>query len=206
MVLRKINLENKRAAFEMSMSTIIVIVLSVSFLILGLVLLKNIYGTSSKSINILDEKLGSELQKIFTDENKNLVIYLGEDKKASVRAGTTDFGVGVASQSINNVRVEDKSKIQYKLSLDESSPKSCTKVIGKTRTMGLFAQSFDIWLNSTAFDGPVSKFQIRINVPASTQVCTQLVEVMAKDFTVVPGGEVIAMDSFTLEVLKKGLF
>lgn len=206
MAIKSINLKNRKAAFEMSMSTIIIIVLSVSFLILGLVLLKNIYGTASDSINVLDEKLGSELQKIFTDENRNLVIYLGEDKKASVRAGTTDFGIGVAAQTINNVRIEDKSKIQYKLSLDESSPRSCTKVIGKTRTMGLFAQSFDVWLNSTAFDGPISKFQIRINVPASTQVCTQLVEVVARDLSVVPEGEIIAMDSFTLEVLKKGLF
>jgi hypothetical protein len=199
-------LKDKRAAFEMSMSTIIVIVLSVSFLILGLVLLKNIYGTSSKSINILDEKFGSELQKIFTDENRNLVIYLGEDKKASVRAGTTDFGVGIAAQTINNIRMEDKSKIQYFVSLDESSPKSCTKILGKTRTVGLFSQKLDTWLNSTAFDGPISKFQIRVSIPTSTQVCTQLVEVTAKDFSVDPNGEVIAMDSFTLEILKKGLF
>jgi len=204
--MRNINLKNKRAAFEMSMSTIIIIVLSISFLILGLVLLKSIYGTASGSIDVLDDKLGSELQKIFTDENRNLVIYLGEDKKASVRAGTTDFGIAVASQSINNVRIEDKSKIQYKLSLDESSPRGCTKILGKTRTVGLFAQSFDVWLNSTAFEGPISKFQIRINVPASTQICTQLVEVTAKDLTIVPEGEIIAMDSFTLEILKKGLF
>jgi hypothetical protein len=204
--MRAINLKNKRGAFEMSMSTIIIIVLSVSFLILGLVLLKNIYGASSKSINILDEKLGSELQKIFTDENKNLVIYLGEDKKASVRAGTTDFGVGIAAQTINNVRLEDKSKVQYQITLDESSPKGCMKILGKTRTVGLFNQGIGVWLNSTAFDGPISKFQIRVNIPASTQICTQLVEVTAKDFSVVPEGEVIAMDSFTLEVLKKGLF
>lgn len=197
---------NKKAAIEMSMGTIITIVLAVVFLILALALLRNIFQVSTSSISTIDTKLKSELNKIFTDENENLVIYLGEDRTARIKAGTSDFGVGVAAQTINNVRITEVSQVQYKIELDETAPKNCIKVLGKTKTIGLFNDKLDTWLDSTDVDGPTSYRIISLNIPADTQVCTQLVRVTALDKTVVPEGEVIAIKSFRIEILKKGLF
>ncbi|MEK6885691.1 MAG: hypothetical protein AABX17_01880 [Nanoarchaeota archaeon] len=200
-------MENKKAAFEMSMSTIIIIVLSVSFLILGLVLIRNIYQVADGSITTINDKLSSELQKIFTDETQNLVIYSGTNNLVKIRAGTSNFGVLVAAQTLNNIRIDNASQVQYKLELVEGgSIKECTKVLTKTRTMGLFNDKTNVWLDSYDADGPISRKIFYMTIPADTQTCTQTVRITAIDRTSVPEGETIAFKTFTIEVLKKGLF
>jgi len=197
----------KKAAFEMSMSTIIIIVLSVSFLILGLVLIRSIYSVADKSITSIDDKLSSELQKIFTDESKNLVVYSGTNNLVKIRAGTSNFGVLVASQTINNIRIDNASQVQYKIELvDDGSIRSCTKLLTKTRTMALFNDKIGVWLDSYDAEGPTSRKLIYITVPSDTQTCTQSVRVTAIDRTAVPEGETIGFQTFTIEILKKGLF
>ncbi len=198
---------SKQGAFEMSMSTIIIIVLSVSFLILGLVLIRNISSVATKSINTIDDKLSSELQKIFTDETKNLVIYSGTDRLVKVRAGTSNFGVLIASQSLANIRIDNASQIQYKIELvEDSSSRSCIRVLTKTRTMALFNDRFNVWLDSYDADGPISRKIIYIHIPSDTPICTQTVRVTATDRTADPEGETIGFQTFTIEILKKGLF
>jgi len=190
----------------MSMGAIVSIVLIVCFLILGLILIRQIFGTATKSVNILDNSLSAELQKIFADENKNLVIYLGDDKTARIKAGTTDFGIGIASQTLSNIRISNLSDVQYKFTLNEDAPTSCINTLGKAATQRLFQNKFDTWIDSSGADGPISKFQIKVNIPSSTQTCKQQVTVYALDRTVNPDGDSIAIDSFYIEVLKKGLF
>lgn len=200
-------MENKKAAFEMSMTTIIVIVLSVSFLILGLILIRNIYGTATKSIDTIDQKLGSELQRILTDEAQNLVIYLGETRTAQIRAGTSNFGVLIAAQTINGNPITKESDLQYNVSLvDSGSMSSCIKLITKTRTIGFFNDKLGVWLDSYDFDKSISRKIIYITIPADTPVCTQQVRVTAVDRTANPEGDILASQVFTIQVLKKGLF
>ena len=197
----------KKAAFEMSMSTIIIIVLSVSFLILGLVLIRNIYQVADKSITGIDTQLTSQLQKIFTDETKNLVIYSGTNNIVKIRAGTSNFGIAVAAQTINNLRVDNESLVQYKIDLvDDGSIRSCIRLLTKTRTTTLFNDKLGVWLDSSGADGPISGKIIYVTIPIDTQTCTQTVRVTARDRTVVPEGETIGFQTFTIEILKKGLF
>ncbi len=197
----------KKAAFEMSMSTIIIIVLSVSFLILGLVLIRNIYQVADKSITGIDTQLTSQLQKIFTDETKNLVIYSGTNNIVKIRAGTSNFGIAVAAQTINNLRVDNESLVQYKIDLvDDGSIRSCIRLLTKTRTTTLFNDKHGVWLDSSGADGPISGKIIYVTIPIDTQTCTQTVRVTARDRTVVPEGETIGFQTFTIEILKKGLF
>lgn len=197
----------KKAAIEFSVTTIIVIVLAVIMLIMGIVLIRNIYGVSTKSVNIIDDKMTSELQKLFTDENKNFVIYLGQDKTARIRAGTTDFGIAVGAQSINNIAIDSPDKIQYKIELvDEGSSKSCIKLLGKTKTTSMFGDPLNSWVNSTSANGPVSGRIITLTISEDTRTCIQLVRVTAIDRTADVAGETIAFDTFKIEILKKGLF
>ena len=60
--------KNKRAAIEMSMGTIITIILAVVFLILGLTFVKSIFGVASSSIQITDDKLKAQLSTLFAGE------------------------------------------------------------------------------------------------------------------------------------------
>lgn len=200
-------LRSKKAALELSMSTIIIIVLGVMFLILGIVLLRGIFGVATKSITNIDDQLSGELRKIFTDGEDSVVIYLNDNNLAKIRAGTTNFGILIAAQTANNLPIDDATKVQYKLELiPETSIKSCYKLLGETKTKALFRDSFDTWLDSYDGDGAVSRKIIYLSIPGDTRLCTQQVRVTVIDRTADSTGEVLGFKTFSIEILRKGLF
>ena len=87
--------KNKKAAVELSISTIVVIVIAMSMLILGLVLVKNIFTGATYNIDVLNEKVQGEMSKLFSDEEQKIVLYLPRDNLVKVDQGD-DFGVGFA--------------------------------------------------------------------------------------------------------------
>jgi hypothetical protein len=60
---------SKKAAIEMSMTTIVVIVLSVTILIFGMIFIKNIMCSGVSIVNGLDEKIKNELVSLFGTDN-----------------------------------------------------------------------------------------------------------------------------------------
>jgi hypothetical protein len=68
--------QNRKGAIELSIGTIVVLVLAMSMLILGLVLVKNIFGTANDSIDKVRSATGKELDKLFSDESRKLAINL----------------------------------------------------------------------------------------------------------------------------------
>ena len=73
----------KKGAIELSIGTIVIIVLSMSMLILGLVLVKNIFTGSSENILQINDKVKDKINKLFVDDKKTL-IYLS-NKKAEIK-------------------------------------------------------------------------------------------------------------------------
>lgn len=205
---------NKRAAFEMSMSTIIIIVLSVVFLILGLVLIRNIYGVADDSINSIDQQLMKEIEKMFTDEGGNVVVYLGSDRIAKIRADTTNFGIGIGAQTKFGGSIAKRSDMQYSLELDKSSATNCLKKNGVAVTRWFTqrlsdSQANPIYNDIEDFDSSNGFARIELTIPAGTKICTQKVFVTFKDNTDVTLAEserIVGGTSFTIEVLRKGLF
>ena len=65
----------KKGAIELSIGTIVIIVLAMSMLILGLVLVKNIFSGSSENILQMNDKVKDQINKLFVDDKKT-VIYL----------------------------------------------------------------------------------------------------------------------------------
>ena len=68
-------MRGKRGALELSIGTIVIIVLAMSMLILGLVLIKNIFSGSSENILQMNDKVKDQINKLFV-EDKMTVIYL----------------------------------------------------------------------------------------------------------------------------------
>ena len=66
---------NKKAAMEMSVGTIVTIVLLMTVLILGLVLVRSIFSSSTSAIDSIDSSVQNEIQKLFAEEGKLIVIY-----------------------------------------------------------------------------------------------------------------------------------
>lgn len=79
-------IKNKRAALEMSIGTVVIIVLGMTMLILGLVLVKKIFIGASESVDLVNKNVKSELNKLFNEEGIRSVVYLA-DNEAEIKAG-----------------------------------------------------------------------------------------------------------------------
>ena len=61
---------NKKGAIELSIGTIVIIVLAMSMLILGLVLIRNIFSGSNDAVGQINTGVISEIQKVFANADK----------------------------------------------------------------------------------------------------------------------------------------
>ncbi|MBT3642623.1 hypothetical protein HN604_00765 [archaeon] len=64
----------KKGAIEMSIGTIVIIVLSMSMLILGLVLVKNIFGGATDLVDLNNQQIAAEIANVYGDDQK-VVLY-----------------------------------------------------------------------------------------------------------------------------------
>lgn len=79
-------IQNKRAAIELSIGTIVIIVLSMSMLILGLVLIRNIFTGAIGTSELVDRNVKAQLNKLFNEEDVKTVVYL-PDNQAEIKKG-----------------------------------------------------------------------------------------------------------------------
>ncbi len=68
-------MRGKVGAIEMSVGTIVIIVLAMSMLILGMILIQNIFSGASDNVLQMNDKVKGEINKLFV-EDKRTVIYL----------------------------------------------------------------------------------------------------------------------------------
>ncbi len=67
---------NKKAAMEMSVGTIVTIVLLMAVLVLGLTLVRSIFGSAQGAVDLTDSQLKEEISDIFGDDDlSKLAVY-----------------------------------------------------------------------------------------------------------------------------------
>jgi hypothetical protein len=194
--------QNKRAAIELSIGTIVVIVLAMSMLILGLVLVRTIFTGATESVNILDTKVQGEIVKLFSDTGTDVIIKLGSDQTAKIKPGGDTLSVGIGARTRDGTAT-DRNRLKYKLTLDPASGTNCVSVLGKSATEALFITPLNQQRTFDAFDGANAFAGVSIKVPKGTGVCSQTVLV---DVTDTKTNTAVGGNYFTIEVLKEGLF
>ena len=195
-------IQNKKAAMEMSVGTIVTIVLLMSVLVLGLVLIRNIFTGATDSVNDLGDKVRGEINNLFADEGDNVVVKLCSDKKAKIKAGTSDFGVAIGASTYDG-SASSRTRLKYKVSLGTEKD-DCVEKIGRANTEKLINQEIGTWLNFDDYDGPNSYAIISFNIPKGTTLCTQKILIDVKDENQ-PAGSDLGGTSFKIEIIKKGL-
>lgn len=87
-------MKTKRGAIELSISTIVIVVLAMSMLILGLVLIKTIFSGSVSVAEMTNDQLKNQVSQLF-GEDKKLVIY-PDSRQIEVEQGQVNgFGIGI---------------------------------------------------------------------------------------------------------------
>ena len=87
----------KRGALELSISTVVILVIAMSMLVLGIVLVNKILGGATDSVDTLNDKVKGEINSLFSEEGSKIGIKLGGDKTAKVEQGAVNFGVALVS-------------------------------------------------------------------------------------------------------------
>ena len=86
-------IRRKEGALEMSIGTIVVIVIAMAMLILGLVLVRTIFTGATESIGTLGDKVQDEIAGLFADEGPDVVVKLGTGQTAKIKPGSDTFGI-----------------------------------------------------------------------------------------------------------------
>ena len=94
----------KKGALELSVGTIVIIVIALAFLILGLVLVRQIFFSATHNVDILDQKVQAEIQKLFTEE-KRMVVYLSNNI-AKPKQGE-EWGVAFAIKNLETGTINE---------------------------------------------------------------------------------------------------
>ncbi|MFH0808529.1 MAG: hypothetical protein V1888_02835 [archaeon] len=112
----------KKGALEMSVGTIVIIVLSMSMLILGMVLIKNIFSSANNAMDMTDSQIVNEINKMFV-EDKKVAVNL-PNQIAKIKQGE-EWGVGFVIKNLEK-GVSSSSEFSYEVTIaDDDFTKKC---------------------------------------------------------------------------------
>jgi len=95
-------MKSKKAAMEMSVGTIVTIVLLMSVLVLGIFLVQKVFSSSTGAIDSIDNQVQSEISKLFADEDLPLVVYpTSGEIKLKKGDSPKGFAFSVKNQDVN---------------------------------------------------------------------------------------------------------
>ncbi|HLA23313.1 MAG TPA: hypothetical protein VJZ93_02135 [Candidatus Nanoarchaeia archaeon] len=106
----------KKAAVEMSVGTIVTIVLLMTTLILGLVLVRTIFSGAIENINSIDQSVKNEINKLFAEDNARKVVVYPPSRLIIIKKGNKDY-LGFAF-SIRNVETIS-GKFDYTITVND---------------------------------------------------------------------------------------
>jgi len=129
-------MKSKGGAMEMSVGTIVTIVLLMGVLVLGIFLIQQIFGTAKGAVDLTEKQLYTELEKLYsTNQDQKIIIY-PQTALLEIKKGKSDaFGL-----VINN-RLKDEETFSYDITLADKG--TCTMTdnqiiglidLGKSRT------------------------------------------------------------------------
>ena len=189
-------MKNKRAGFEMSITTLVVIVIAVVMLILGLVLVRQIFRGATESMSIMEAGMMDKVRDIFGEEGGTISLF---SKTISVKPDTMGFRIPVGFHTQEGRTVTEEN-MEFTIEVVQGGAKACGK------------EKVETWIEfppitttpSDAFskvEGNIAGLDIVISVPKNTQYCTQLIRI-----NVYFNNEKYSHDTITLNVARGGIF
>lgn len=156
---------NKKGAIEMSIGTIVIIVLAMSMLILGMVLVKNIFSGSSENVLQMNDKVKDQINKLFV-EDKRTVVYL-PNQIAKIEQNE-DWGIAFGIKNLARGTAE-AGRFHYEVTV--SDPDARTKC-------GIDERTIESWIKTgRADDTTIAPGQsyfgiVRFLIPENAPLCT----------------------------------
>jgi len=156
----------KKGAIELSIGTIVIIVLAMSMLILGLVLVKNIFSGAIDITDMTTEQLKSQVGELFGSDKK-LVVY-PDSRHIDVKQGDpSGFGIG-----IKNLLEGSTTDVKFSYEVVVSDPDLRNKC-------GVSEQEAEAWINTGRAEdnlqiasGDFISTKVLLSIPVGSPLCT----------------------------------
>lgn len=155
--------ENKIGAMEMSVGTIVTIVLLMSVLVLGIFLVQKIFKTGTSAIDQVDTKIQSEIDMLFSDEDKKVVVY-PKEREISIKKGDSGgFGFSI----MNKETIE--GSFSYDISVGEISS-DCQMSEDQTEKLIVLGKTGDD-INLPSGSKLEDAIFVKFNIPETAPLC-----------------------------------
>jgi hypothetical protein len=201
-------MKNKTGAMEMTVGTIVTIVLLMSALVLGLILTKTIFTKTTENVDNIDAQVKGEINDLFGEEGTGFVVRLGNQNTAKIRQGTDNFGIpiGFAPTDPNAWGTGQNKGKGCTYTITPSSTSECVTKhywemanIKSSIKTGYTDVLFDEFENNNGYA------LIKIDIPENVAPCLERFSIEVKCVGTQYANE-YTKGSFDIEVLKKGIF
>lgn len=198
-----LKMKNKKAAMEMSVGTLVTIVLLMIVLVLGVFLVRQIFGGATESVDSINQQVRGEIDNLFNTENQDIVVSLGAKHSAKVKQGTEDFGfvTGFAPDDPTGL---DAGNCKYSISVSGEQ----TAGTDYCTDNGVKKQDIEGWFKTGRTNVQFDQVQksvgyalIRLDIPDSVPTCVQRFKL---EVTCSGANSYSGYTWFDIEILKKG--
>ena len=156
--------KDKKAAIELSIGTIVIIVLAMSMLILGLVLVRSIFTGAKYNVDQLNKNVEAEVNKLFQEKGGKTYIYL-PNNQADIKKGNS-FGVAFGIKNIVEGEVQ-AGRFSYKIQA-ANVQKGCPLTLAQADNYLILGDSGSLDL----LPGSDPKFRIvKFQAPETAPLC-----------------------------------
>lgn len=174
--------QNKKGAIELSMSTVVIIVLAMSMLILGIILIQRIFGSANEAITGIDQGVKDQINRLFAADRERTLILFPDSGLVEIERGSRNTGFAV---SVRNTA--DTGPLPIKVRLGNIDKGSCsTNPVSASGITIIGLSNSDQTFNLGAKTSLENYIHVRFDVPQNAELCTFGVPVIATDST---GGE-----------------
>lgn len=170
-------IKSKKAAIELSIGTVVIIVLAMSMLILGIILIRNIFSTATSSITEIDQGVKDEINRLFAENDEKTLIRFPNSGLIEIERGSSNSGFAIAFHNTDNRNPFD---FEYEALLkDGDCPRGTAGGAVKMAAPGQKPTRFTIQPEQIL----VNSLPITFTVSESAPLCKLEVEITAKTNT-----------------------
>ena len=181
---------NKKAGFEMSTSTMVIIIIAVVLLVLGLVFVRQIFSTATSSVSAMDEKVKEQLKSMFGNEDQgSIVVY---NKVTSIKAGSEGFRIPIGAST----RTGETVQVEQLMFSVQAIGGDCDK----TEAESWFVYPTPkVWSNFDDFEANIGLVDVTVTIPKGIARCSSIMSIKLKDKN--SAGQAFASSTFTIKVV-----
>lgn len=173
---------SKKGAMEMSVGTIVTIVLLMSVLVLGIFLVQKVFRSGTNAIDTIDSEVQNQITQLFTDnQNARLAVY-PTSQELSIKKGDNPKGFAFS------VRNNDVEEATFSFTLVAADISDCGSTMTEEKANDFISASFT---DFGVGPGNTQNKLVKFNVPEEAPPCliVYLLEVQ-KDGTHYDGADI----------------